>query len=103
MHKWETRMLLKHYLDQGLTKAELVRRFGVDRRTIHNWIASGQLERDEAAGEVRYKPRSCRPHRAQTKGKVEWPIRYIRESFHYGRDFVDGGHVNDSTTRSNAG
>ena len=50
-------MLLKHYLDQRLTKAELARRFGVDRRTIHNWIASGQLERDEAAGEVRYKPR----------------------------------------------
>ena len=26
-------------------------------------------------------PRSCRPYRAQTKGKVERPIRYIRESF----------------------
>ncbi|MYJ74562.1 MAG: transposase family protein [Gammaproteobacteria bacterium] len=73
-------MLLKHYLDQGLTKAELAHRFGVDRRTIHNWIASGQLERDEAAGEVRYKPRSCRPHRAQTKGKVERPVdRFERD------------------------
>ena len=95
-------MLLKHYLDQGLTKAELVRRFGVDRRTIHNWIASGQLERDEAAGEVRYKPRSCRPHRARPRAR--WSGRSATsESFHYGRDFVDGGHVNDSTTRSNAG
>ncbi|MDE0422768.1 MAG: hypothetical protein OXK76_18020 [Gammaproteobacteria bacterium] len=35
------------------------------------------------------------PAAAQTKGKVERPIRYTRESFHYGRDFVDGGHVND--------
>ena len=57
MHKWETRMLLKHYLDQGFTKAELSRRFGVDRRTIHNWVRSGQLDRDLAAGEVRYRPR----------------------------------------------
>ena len=29
-------------------------------------------------------PRSCRPYRAKTKGKVERPIRYIRESFFYG-------------------
>ncbi len=57
MHKWETRMLLKHCLDQGFTKAELSRRFGVDRRTIHNWVRSGQLDRDLAAGEVRYRPR----------------------------------------------
>ena len=28
MHEWSTRMLLKHCLDQGLTKAELSRRFG---------------------------------------------------------------------------
>ncbi len=27
MHEWSTRMLLKHYLDQGLTKAELSRLF----------------------------------------------------------------------------
>ena len=36
MYKWETRMLLKHYLDRGVSKAELSRRFGVNRRTIHN-------------------------------------------------------------------
>ena len=30
-----------------------------------------------------FMPRSCRPYRAQTKGKVERPIRYIRESFFY--------------------
>ena len=29
-------------------------------------------------------PRSCRPYRARTKGKVERPIRYVRESFFYG-------------------
>jgi transposase len=34
------------------------------------------------------KPRVCRPYRAQTKGKVERPIRYLRESFLYGRTFL---------------
>lgn len=51
MHEWSTRMLLRHYLDQGLTKTELSRRFGVSRRTIHYWIESGQLDRGLAAGQ----------------------------------------------------
>ena len=44
MHRWETRMRLRHYLDQGVSKAELSRQFGVSRRTIHRWIRSGQLD-----------------------------------------------------------
>ena len=36
-------MRLKHYLDQGVSKAELARRFGVSERTIHYWIAKRQL------------------------------------------------------------
>lgn len=31
---------------------------------------------------------ACRPYRAKTKGKVERPIRYVRESFVYGREFA---------------
>lgn len=46
MIKWETRVLLVHYLEQGLSKAAIARRLGIDRRTIHRWIAEGQLERD---------------------------------------------------------
>lgn len=46
MHGWETRMLLKYYLDRGVSKAELSRRFGVSRRTIHAWVEAGQLDRD---------------------------------------------------------
>ena len=38
MHGWETRMLLKYYLERGVSKAELSRRFGVSRRTIHEWV-----------------------------------------------------------------
>ena len=53
----EHEMLLKHYREQGLTKAELSRRFGVSRRTIHYWIESGQMDRDLATGQTRYSPR----------------------------------------------
>ena len=30
MHGWETRMLLKHYLERGVSKGALSRRFGVE-------------------------------------------------------------------------
>jgi transposase len=38
--------------------------------------------------------RVCRPYRAQTKGKVERPIRYLRDSFLYGRTFVSDADLN---------
>ena len=41
-----------------------------------------------------FMPRSCRPYRAQTKGKVERPIRYLRDSFFYGREFVNDEDLN---------
>ena len=63
MHGWETRMLLRHYLERGVSKAELSRRFGVSRRTIYSWIASGDLDRDLAAGGTRYSPRPRRAHK----------------------------------------
>ena len=36
MYGWETRMLLKRYLDQNVSKTELSRRFWVNCRTNHN-------------------------------------------------------------------
>ncbi|MCY3624187.1 MAG: DDE-type integrase/transposase/recombinase [Gammaproteobacteria bacterium] len=51
-------MRLKRYLDEGVSKTELSRRFGVSRRTIHHWIETGQLDRDLAAGCTRREPRS---------------------------------------------
>ena len=63
MHEWETRMLLRHYLEQGISKAELSRRFGVSRRTIHRWIESGQLGLDLSSGVARYSPRPRAPHK----------------------------------------
>src|ERR687886_1187308 len=32
-------------------------------------------------------PKACRPYRAQTKGKVERPFRYVREDFFLARSF----------------
>ena len=56
-------MLLKHYLDRGVSKAELSRRFGVNRRTIHYWIETGQLDRDLSAGARGYTPRPPVAHK----------------------------------------
>jgi len=36
-----------------------------------------------------FAPRACRPYRAQTKGKVERPVRYLRGDFWLGRTFRD--------------
>ena len=63
MHGWETRMLLKHYLERGVSKTELSRRFGVSRRTIHEWIETGQLDRDVSLGGARYTPRPPMGHK----------------------------------------
>lgn len=53
----ETRMLLRHYLEQGTSKSELARQLGVSRDTIHRWIRDGLLDRDLEDDGVRYGPR----------------------------------------------
>lgn len=53
----ETRMLLRHYLEQGASKSALARRLGVSRDTIHRWVRAGDLDRDLGAEPVRYGPR----------------------------------------------
>jgi len=40
------------------------------------------------AGHWSFTPRASRPYRAQTKGKVERPVRYLRGNFVYGRTFL---------------
>ena len=46
MYSRETRVLLRHYLEQGVSKTELAKRFGISRRTVYHWIETGQLDRD---------------------------------------------------------
>jgi transposase len=46
-----------------------------------------------------FRIRACRPYRAQTKGKVERPVRYLRENFLYGRTFLGDADLADQCTR----
>ena len=50
-----------------------------------------------------FKPKACRPYRAQTKGKVERPVSYVRGNFVYGRDLSGDGHLDGERTRWLAG
>ena len=65
MYGREKRVLLREYLDRGLTKAELAERLGMDRRTIHRWAQTGQLDRELDDEAVRYKARP------QVKRKID--------------------------------
>ena len=69
MHEWETRMLLKYYLERGVSKAELSRRFGVSRRTIHAWVETGQLARTLGQGaRATRRGQRCRTRWIPTRG-----------------------------------
>jgi transposase len=67
----------------------------------------GNLELSRFARHYGFRVRVCRPYRAKTKGKVERPIRYLRDSFLYGRSFLGDADLNDQvlhwlTTVANA-
>ena len=57
MYGREQRVLLRHYLERGLSKAEVARELGVCRRTVYHWIETGQLDRELDNAPVRYAPR----------------------------------------------
>ena len=57
----EKRVLLRHYLEQGVPKAAIARHVGVSRETIYRWIATGQLDRELDDEAVRYRPRAPAP------------------------------------------
>jgi transposase len=44
-----------------------------------------------------FRIRACRPYRAKTKGKVERPVSYVRQSFFYGRSFLNDDDLNAQT------
>jgi transposase len=71
--KWEIRVLLAHYLEQGVSKSAIARQLGIDRRTINRWIATGQLDRDADTGQV------PRPVRQRSATKLE-PFKPIIEA-----------------------
>src|SRR4051812_16654048 len=57
MYGREQRVLLRHYLERGLSKAGIARELGVSRRTVYLWIEGGQLDRDLDNAVVQYTPR----------------------------------------------
>lgn len=74
---------------------------GVPRVVLHDNLKTAVLSRD-ADGTVHWNPRyldfadyygftlrACQPYRAQTKGKVESGVRYVRGNFWPGLKFVD--------------
>ena len=61
MYGREQRVLLRHYLERGLSKAEVARELGVSRRTVYHWIESGQLDRDLDNAPVQSRPRPAIP------------------------------------------
>lgn len=63
MHGREQRVLLRHYLEQGLNKAALAERLGISRRTVYYWVGSGQLDRELDDEPVRYRERPPVPHK----------------------------------------
>jgi transposase len=57
MYAREQRVLLRHYLEQGLSKTGIARSLRVSRRTVYHWIDTGQLDRELDSGPVRYTAR----------------------------------------------
>ena len=53
----DKRVLLRHYLEQGMSKAAIARQLGVSRRTVYYWIQKGQLHRGGQEEPVQYGPR----------------------------------------------
>lgn len=67
MYKWDTLVLLRHLLDQGLSKAAIAEKLGVSRRCVFHWIATNQLDRgagDEASSGL---PATVVPGRVRAK------------------------------------
>ena len=66
-------------------------------------LLGGQLVRNEEfqrfAAHWSFTARACRAYRAQTKGKVERPIHYVRDNFVYGRAFLGDGDLHEQSTR----
>ncbi len=80
---------------------------GVPREILYDRMKTAVLGEPEADKPIVYNakllacgshygfvPRACQPYRAQTKGKVERPYRYIRADFFMARQFLDIADMN---------
>jgi transposase len=73
MYDWEPRVLLRHYLEQGLSKTAIAERIGISRRCIYKWIAHGDLDRDLDPTGIRYPRRATQldPYHALIRQRLE--------------------------------
>lgn len=79
---------------------------GVPTQVLHDNLKTAVLEREvdgtihwnsrylDFADYYGFRPRACQPYRAQTKGKVENGIKYIRGNFWPGLEFIDLADLN---------
>lgn len=80
---------------------------GVPKEILYDRMKTAVIGEDEEERHIIYNaklvalakhygfaPRACKPYRAQTKGKVERPFRYIRQDFFLGRRFRNLGDLN---------
>lgn len=61
MYGREQKMLLRHYLELGMSRSAIAEQLGISRRTLYYWIDSGQLDRELDEEAVRYGPRPVVP------------------------------------------
>lgn len=73
MYGWEPRVLLRHYLEQGLSKTAIAERIGISRRCVYQWIAQGDLDRDLDVTRIRYprRPTQLDPFHALIRQRLE--------------------------------
>jgi hypothetical protein len=79
---------------------------GVPREVLHDNLKTAVLSRDEAgiahwhpkyldfAAYYGFTPRACQPYRAQTKGKVEAGVHYVRINFWPGLSYTNLADLN---------
>lgn len=53
----ERRMLLRHYLETGMSKRAIARKLKIGPNTLYRWIREGDLDRDIDEAPVEYGPR----------------------------------------------
>lgn len=80
---------------------------GIPREILHDNLKTAVLDRDtegtihwhprylDFADYYGFRPRACQPYRAQTKGKVESGVKYVRRNFWVGLRFVDLPDLNE--------
>ena len=54
-------MLLRHYIEQGMSKRAIARKLKISRDTLYRWIREGALERHADEQLVEYGPRAPVP------------------------------------------